>query len=425
MPRPARPDDLYRLSVPFDPRLSPDGRLVAFNVKRTAVGRDGYRYAIWLASTDGSTPARQVTIGSRADRRPRFSPDGRTLAFISDRRLLVEEEPDRPKEAKDRLDCDQLFLLPLDGGEARRLTDLPRGVTDVAWSPDGRSLAVLSSSRGATMAEDTRRWGRPPKPKPGETPLSDYRYIDRLAYQYNGIGFIDDHDAHLWVVDAETGEARSLVAGPTAEGEPAWSPDGTRIAFTANRRPQPDLDGRSSVFVVDVASREVTTIVGGADTLFAGPTWTRDGASILVTGERFPRGYYRIGIWAFAADGVRRRPGRRHGPARRERAEARRGPQQRRDPGGGHARHPGRGRRDRPVHGAGRRLVRAVAGRAPRRRRARPADGRPPVPVRLGRGGGRGSRPGRGGPLGCDGRSPRSWRSRRARRRAARRRRGR
>ena len=303
MPRPARPDDLYRLSVPFDPRLSPDGRLVAFSVKRTAVGRDGYRYAIWLASTDGSTPARQVTIGSRADRRPRFSPDGRTLAFISDRRLLVEEEPDRPKEAKDRLDCDQLFLLPLDGGEARRLTDLPRGVNDVAWSPDGRSLAVLSSSRGATMAEDTRRWGRPPKPKPGETPLSDYRYIDRLAYQYNGVGFIDDHDAHLWVVDAETGEARSLVAGPTAEGEPAWSPDGTRIAFTANRRPQPDLDGRSSVFVVDVASRDVTTIAGGPDTLFAGPTWTRDGATILASGERFPRGYYRIGIWAFAADG--------------------------------------------------------------------------------------------------------------------------
>ena len=402
MPRPARPDDLYRLSVPFDPRLSPDGRLVAFNVKRTAVGRDGYRYAIWLASTDGSTPARQVTIGSRADRRPRFSPDGRTLAFISDRRLLVEEEPDRPKEAKDRLDCDQLFLLPLDGGEARRLTDLPRGVTDVAWSPDGRSLAVLSSSRGATMAEDTRRWGRPPKPKPGETPLSDYRYIDRLAYQYNGIGFIDDHDAHLWVVDADTGEARSLVAGPTAEGEPAWSPDGARIAFTANRRPQPDLDGRSSVFVVDVASREVTTIVGGGDTLFAGPTWTRDGATLLVTGERFPRGYYRIGIWAFAADG----------------SDA--------GPGGGtdllaeSGLKPDAALNSDVTLGEGTRVIPAADGetvlftapvdgsyelwRVGLHGGGEPVrlDGRPPVPVRLGRGGGRGSGPGRGGPLGCD-----------------------
>lgn len=303
MPRPARPDDVYRLSIPFDPRLSPDGRLVAFTVKRTAVGHDGYRHAVWLAPTDGSAPARQVTIGSRTDRHARFSPDGRSLAFISDRRLLVEEEPTRPKEAKDRLDCDQLFVLPLDGGEAMRLTDLPRGVNDFAWSPDGRSLAVLSSSLGATLAEETKKRGRPSPPKPGETPLSDYRYIDRLGYQYNGAGFIDDRDAHLWLVDATTGEARSLVAGPTPEGSPAWSPDGTRIAFTANRRPDPDLDGRSSVFVVEVATGDVTTITGGANATFYNPTWTADGASILVLGDRFPRSGYRTGIWRFAADG--------------------------------------------------------------------------------------------------------------------------
>jgi Tol biopolymer transport system component len=144
VPRPARPDDLYRLLVPFDPRLSPDGRIAAFTVKRTAIGRDAYRHSIWLAPTDGSAPARQVSLGARSDRQPRFSPDGRALAFISDRRLLVEEEPDRPKEAKDRLDCDQVFLLPLDGGEARRLTDLP-GVTEIAWSPDGATLAILTS----------------------------------------------------------------------------------------------------------------------------------------------------------------------------------------------------------------------------------------------------------------------------------------
>ena len=65
VPRPARPDDVYRLAVPHDPRLSPDGRLVAFTVKRPSIGRDGYRHAIWLTSTDGSTPARQATIGGR------------------------------------------------------------------------------------------------------------------------------------------------------------------------------------------------------------------------------------------------------------------------------------------------------------------------------------------------------------------------
>jgi len=303
LPRPAHPDDLYRIAVPTDPRLSPDGRHVAFTVKQCAVGHDGYRHAIWLVPADGSAEARRITIGARTDRHPRFAPDGRTLAFLSDRRVLVEEEPDRPKDPKERDDCDQVHLLPLDGGEARRLTDLPRGVAEFAWAPDGRQLAVLTSSMGTSVADDRRKRGRPEKPRPGETPLSDYRYIDRLGYQANGAGFVDDRETHLWLVDAATGAARRLVAGPSAEASPAWSPDGTRIAFTANRRREPDLAFRSGVFVVDVATGAVTTVAGGSDALFFVPTWTRDGSTILALGERFPRGGYRTGIWRFAADG--------------------------------------------------------------------------------------------------------------------------
>ena len=303
MPRPASPEDIHRLAVPFDPQLSPDGSLVAFTVKRSNVARDGYRHSIWLAPADGSGDARQVTLGAKTDRHARFSPDGRTLAFLSDRRLLVEDEPARPKDASEREDATQVHLLPLDGGEARRLTDLPRGVNELAWSPDGRTLAILTSSAGATLDEQRRKRGRPAPPKPGETPLSDYRYIDRLGYQYNGAGFVDDEVAHLWLVDVETGAARPLVVGPTAEFAPAWSPDGTRIAFAANRRPNPDLEWRSAVFVVEVATSVVTTIAGGANALFGSPAWTPDGATIVAIGERFPRGGYRNGIWAFAADG--------------------------------------------------------------------------------------------------------------------------
>ncbi|HEX5828933.1 MAG TPA: S9 family peptidase [Candidatus Limnocylindrales bacterium] len=303
MPRPARPDDLYRLAVPHEPRLSPDGSRVVFTVKKTSVGKDGYRLSIWSAPTDGSAPARQLTLGSRTDRGAAISPDGRTLAFVSDRRLYAEEEPGKPKEAKDRDDCFQVHLLPLDGGEARRLTDLPKGVNELAWSPDGRTLAVMSSSLGATEDEDRRKRGRLPKPKPGETPLSDYRYLDRLGYQYNAQGFIDDKDQHLWLVDVETGEARSLVSGPTAEGNPAWSPDGTRIAFTANRSRSWDLEERRGIWVADVATGDVTPIAFGADSVFVLPTWTRDGEAILALGDRWPRVGYRTGIWRFAADG--------------------------------------------------------------------------------------------------------------------------
>jgi dipeptidyl aminopeptidase/acylaminoacyl peptidase len=309
MPRPARPDDLYRLAIPTDPRLSPDGTRVAFAVKRSAPGRDGYRTAVWMASLDGSGDARRLTLGARADRSARFSPDGRTLAFISDRRIAVEEEPDRPKERKDREDLDQVHLLPLDGGEARRLTDLPRGVAELWWSPDGTFLAVLTSSLAATAAEDRRRRGRAPKPRPGEPPLSDYRYLDRLRYQYNGRGFVDDQDVHLWLVDAATGSARRLIEGPTSELNVAWSPDGRRIAFAANRHRDHDLVTRSGLFVVDVASGDVTTVAGGADAAFTNPAWTPDGGALVALGERHPRAGYRTGIWRFAADGSDGGPG--------------------------------------------------------------------------------------------------------------------
>jgi dipeptidyl aminopeptidase/acylaminoacyl peptidase len=303
VPRAARPDDVYRLQVPFDPHLSPDGLTVAFTVTASAVGFDGYRHSIWAAPLDGSSGARRLTLGARTDRHARFSPDGRTLAFLSDRRLLVEEEPDRPADVKEREDAVQVHLLPLDGGEARRLTDLPRGVTEFAWSPDGGTLAVLTSSLGATAEADARRRGRPAKPKPGQPPLSDYRYIDRLSYQYNGTGFIDDQDAHLWLVDVATGGARPLVVGPTPEAAPAWSPDGRRIAFAANRRRDADIAHRSMLFVVDVATGSVTAVATGGDALFHSPAWTLDGSSIVTIGGRFPRGEYRTGIWRFAADG--------------------------------------------------------------------------------------------------------------------------
>jgi acylaminoacyl-peptidase len=303
VPRAARPDDVYRFRVPTEPRLSPDGRWVVATVKVAAPRHDGYRTSLWLAPADGSSEARRLTIGAKGDHHGRFSPDGSTIAFLSDRRLVVEEEPDRGSDNQDREDTVQIHVLRLDGGEATRLTDLPRGVDDFAWSPDGSTLAVLTSSAAADRKEDAKRRGKHLERKPGDPPESDYRYLDRLDYMLNGAGFTYDHVAHLWLVDAATGEARQLVAGPTEEGDVAWSPDGTRLAFTANRRRDHDIVGRSDVFVVDVASGNVTAITGGPDSLFFGPAWSRDGSTIVAAGGRFPHSNYQAGIWRFAADG--------------------------------------------------------------------------------------------------------------------------
>jgi dipeptidyl aminopeptidase/acylaminoacyl peptidase len=303
---------VYRLRIATEPRLAPDGKHAVVTLQTVAPGFDGYRHALWLVPTEGRVKPRQLTLGARHDRQSRFSPDGRTLAFISDRRAMVEEEPDRAShDAKDRRaareDKDQVYLLPLDGGEARRLTDLPRGVDGFEWSPDGTRLVVVTASRGATRADDDRRRGIHRKAESGSSipPPSDYRFVDRLDYMLNGAGFTYDRVNHLWLVDVATGEASRLTDGRAADGEPAWSPDGRRIAFTSNRRRNADLlTSRRDIHVVDVETTAVTTVTRGPRSMFFAPTWLPDGTTIAALGNRIEGGAgSRNDIWLFAADG--------------------------------------------------------------------------------------------------------------------------
>ena len=314
MARIPSPDDYYQFRIPTDPELSPDGNRIAFTVQTVATARDGYRNALWSAPFDGSSPAEALTIGSRHDTTPRFAPDSRSLAFLSDRRLAVEEEP---AAAKDREDGVQVYLLPLDRpGEARRLTDLPRGVEDFDWSPDGRRLAIVSSSHGATQAEDARRRGRPARPPgPGDPPTSDFHFVDRLHSQANGVGWVYHRVTRLWVVDVATGAATLVHAGRAPVSEPAWSPDGSRLAFSADRGRDDDLGFHSDVWVVDAAGGAAVRITGGGGRLggrgvFTSPAWLPDGATLAVLGHRWPAGAgSRADVWLMAADGSEAGPG--------------------------------------------------------------------------------------------------------------------
>jgi dipeptidyl aminopeptidase/acylaminoacyl peptidase len=299
--RPASPEDLYRLRVPSDPRISPDGRLVAFTVTSATRRHDDYRSAIWLADADGERPARQVTLGARRDHHPRFSPTGDLLAFLSDRREIVEDEPDAPVDREDQV---QVHLLPLSvAGEARRLTDLPRGVRTFEWSPDGRRIALLSSSRAANRAEDARLRGKPPTPRPGDPPRSDYRYVDRLFFQLNGVGFTEGREAQVWIVEVDGGTTRRLAEVPGGVEGLAWSPDGTRLACVVRPSRDRDLDERSLVVALDVASGRRTVVTGGRDAAFDAPVWLPDGSAILALGGRLPTAEYRKAVTRFDAAG--------------------------------------------------------------------------------------------------------------------------
>jgi dipeptidyl aminopeptidase/acylaminoacyl peptidase len=307
--RGARPDDLYRISVPTDPRLTPDGGRVVFTVQTVAPGADGYRTAIWAADAPGagraaragSEAARRLTIGARKDRHPRPSPDGRALAFLSDRRSIVEDEPKAPKEREDVV---QVHVLPLDSpGEARRLTDLPRGVESFAWAPDGRRLIAVSFSRAARRDEDARLRRKAREPRPGEPPRSDYRFTDRLGYLANGQGFVRHRVPQLWLVDAVTGEARRLTDVEPGATAPAWSPDGRHVAFVTGPREDHDLRTRHRVLVLDVETGEIREVAAHPEGIYLRPVWLPDGERIAVMGGTHPHVGYRNEIRLFAADG--------------------------------------------------------------------------------------------------------------------------
>ena len=301
MTRSLRPDDLYRFRVATDPRLSPNGSLAVFTVQVVAAGKDGYRHALWAVPTDGMADAHQLTIGSKHDRQARFAPDGQTLGFLSDRRLQVEDEP-AAAAAKDREDGQQVHLLPLDGGEARRVTDLPRGVNDFWWSPDGRYLLVTSSSHGATRDKDRQRRGKTAAPKPGEPPESDYRFVDRLGYLANGVGFVDQAIDQLWLIEVATGAPRRLTNEPAGIGEAAWSPDGRRIVFTTNVRRDHDLEPRAHLVAIAVDGSARIRLTGDAAIFFA-PVWMPDGTAVAAIGGYLPDNFYRSDLWLIAADG--------------------------------------------------------------------------------------------------------------------------
>ncbi|MEO7118750.1 MAG: S9 family peptidase, partial [Candidatus Limnocylindrales bacterium] len=305
MPRAPRADDLYALRVPTDVRISPDGRWACYVVKEPGPDKDDYRQSIWLVATDGTAPARRLTLGAKSDTTPRWSPDGRTIAFLSDRGAVLEAggASSDPKTAaalgpggvaKARTDASQVWLLPMDGGEARQLTRLPESVGDLVWSPDGRRLCIVSAAKTAVAARASSR-------KPGDPPARDIRLIDRLRYMLNGEGFNYDKRPNLWIIDVASGEPRRLTSGDSSDEQPAWSPDGKRVCFTSDRHADADLTWRTDLYLIDAAGGPITRLSGGrGDRAFYYPAWSPDGRWVAAMGHRFPAGNAsRNDVWRF------------------------------------------------------------------------------------------------------------------------------
>ncbi|MDX2031770.1 MAG: S9 family peptidase [Blastocatellia bacterium] len=249
--------DLFKFNWIADPQISPDGSRVAFVKVWVNQKADRYDSALWIVPTDGK-PARQLTAGPR-DSTPRWSPDGKQLAFI------------RSAEKEGRPQPPQIYLLGLDGGEAQPLTEMPRGAGGFEWSPDGKTL-VFSSSEDASSKEKEKTEGGEAKAKPPER-VSDVRVINRATYRSNGPGYVNPKlHSHLWSVSLPTtpGEMpkpKQLTRGNFDEGNPTWSPDGKRIYFVANRTLEPYYESpRTELFSIAPDGgdeKKVLTFEGG------------------------------------------------------------------------------------------------------------------------------------------------------------------
>lgn len=258
--RPMSIDDIMALRNVGAPAISPNGTQVVFTVSAwehpaakgdTARGdRHDMRSHLWLVPSDGSQPPRQITFSERGESQPVFSPDGSTIAFISSRGAAAagEEAPTA-----------QVYLLRLAGGEADKLTNVKDGVTGFAWSPDARSIAFLSTDTLSRTTEAQRKRRDDPQVYEGDQRLS-----------------------HVWVVDVATKQEREVAHSThfTVRGAPTWSPDGARIAFLTSPTTL-TRDERRTAYLLTIATGAQSTISAGGDVQQT-PQWSPDGATLAM-----------------------------------------------------------------------------------------------------------------------------------------------
>ena len=246
-------DQSLEMKSAFDPALSPDGERVVYEVSRTNWEDNAFERDLWIADT-ASGESHQLTASKKSSSGAVWSPDGRWIAFLSDRQGQITGTPEGKK---------QIYLISADGGEARQLTKVETGVNDLAWAPDSKKLAFSAEDPESKAMKDRKE------------KYGDFQVVHT-----------DYSMTHLWTVEIPASESEALPQPKRLTGgaafsvsDFAWSPDGSRIAFSAQRDPDLISIETADIYVVSATGGEAKKIVStpGPDTH---PQWSPDGKQI-------------------------------------------------------------------------------------------------------------------------------------------------
>ncbi|MGN6811444.1 MAG: S9 family peptidase [Thermomicrobiales bacterium] len=290
--RPLRADDLFRLTLLGDVAVSPDGQAVCFVQTQLDRAANEYQSDLWIVPAGGMPgEAVRFTRGPRTVAQPRWSPNGRWLAFLADR---------AEKGRK------QVWLIPTAGvgGEARALTSGDMGISDFAWAPDSTRLVFARAEKFDPAAPATEAGAEPAE---GERVADDVVTLRRIRHKTDGSGFIHARRTHLWTVDLAGHETR-LTSGEFSHTAPAWSPDCRWIVCMSKREPgdEADFTNATDLWVIPADGsgaepRRLPTGPGPVDS----PAWSPDGRWIAFVGSDRPNiAGVNQHLWVTAADGA-------------------------------------------------------------------------------------------------------------------------
>ena len=274
--------DLYDLNVITSMDLSKDGKKIVYSLLRIDKKTEKKYSSLFLIDTE-SGKERRLTFGDWSDGNPQFSPDGKSIAFMSNRKDKTQS---------------QIYILNLkEGGDAHAISNMNGGFSGFSWSPNGRQILFSFRKKDKEVLERE-------KDKSKKELGIVKRHITRVFYKTDGAHYNPKERTHLYLLTVKNGAVKQLTKGDKNEEMPSWSPDGKSIVYKSNVCEEPEMDySKIDLFVLDVKTRKSKKIET-PEGYINFPTFSPDGQSIAYLAQRGVRNWYENNnLWIVKADG--------------------------------------------------------------------------------------------------------------------------